>query len=168
VEHIHAMSRNQLTQLGFFGSTGAVIGILYELLQHVSTESPPELCTTFQFLHADPQVIFFLHNIETTIAAEQRIAYLRLVNAIDEMVGLKIEITQPAAKPMIKHRILGRQLLSKMRDSMRRLVDETRQSDKISASNAIRIHGCVRNLYTIVESYYAVIYAATREDRIRC
>jgi hypothetical protein len=163
------MQQSPFKRLSILTAAGMCIGTLYEVLASHTDTTPklPTISTTYRYLDLDHQLIYLLHRVETAIVPELRISYLRLVNGIDEQIGLKTLLDTPGNECSIRHRVLGFQLLEKIRQSLREIGECIADCPSVPIRSVIQTHKCLHSIHVIMESYQNVIVHATRDDKIR-
>lgn len=152
-----------LGHMAMLGTAGACLGTLYEFITYITTENVPPLAYDYVNLQHDPQLIHYFGQIERIVLSHQRISYFRLINAVDELIGLKLSMMSNTMTGQIKYMVLGQQLLGKVRHCMKRLLDEIDTSETIEIRDVVRVRQSIKNIKNIMDSYIRNIISRTKE-----
>jgi len=119
-----------LAKTMLFGMGGVVMGTLHTILRAVSDPIPPNITLGAPYIHlqSDPRVLEILQDLDADFREVDLIAYIRTIQSVDDLVGLRIELSRPNHRPILYDRIQGVVHFRRARASIQRFLSHAEQN----------------------------------------
>ena len=112
-----------------FGLGGILVGATHALSHYISDPAPGEiqLGAPYTYLQTDPVLLQTLQALDTEFRALHPAAYVRAIQAIDAMVGLRITLSDTRYAPILQDRVKGVVYFRRARTSLQRFLCHAEQ-----------------------------------------
>ena len=169
------MIKNETARIGLLGFVGGTLGLVHHIMFSHVTDASGKLTIPYTHLNKDAQLVEFLRAIEPISRTVDIVSYVRIVQTIDELIGMKENI-QKNGGTLVDHVAVYRKI-QRIKLSMNRIqevLDEEYAKGLHSSSNVqysprdiIYIQKTMQHITTVLNSYLKVVISLTSDDRIQ-
>lgn len=151
------VSTADLKQVGGFGIAGALVASAYSLFQvwakqKTGQQLEVETCS----LQDDEYLFTLIQNFQTKFADYDKIAFIRTVDASDQLVFLRTQLQMGKFLPGLDDRVQSYVLLKKAEENMSRLAD-TMLTKKTHAREVISAQQLAKKIFDQLETHVLAI-----------
>jgi hypothetical protein len=155
-----------LAKTVIFTLGGVVVGGLHSVLTRFSKgeEDQPQsfkLCVTYSFLQRDPLLLSTLAELDVDFQSIDPVAGIRVIRAIDDLVGLRTCVDTQGYDPMVSDRVKGVILFRKAKESVQRFI--TRAETTRQPRQVVYIQRHVQTIMRQLETHLQAVVMATRD-----
>jgi hypothetical protein len=143
----------------FVGGLKAIVGVISG--RNSMHEQTYQLCTTYSSLQSDPLLLHTLSELDTDFQMIDHVAGIRSIQAIDRLLGLRLQVDDRAYDPVVSDRIKGVVLFRKAKQSIQRFI--TRAEATRQPRQVVYIQRHVQTIMRQLEIHLQAIVMATRE-----
>ena len=122
------MTSELLTKSVLFGLGGICVGGLRLLGQLVTdTETPVQLCATYQHLQRDVLLLDILQALDADFQTIDLVAGIKIVDAVDQLLGVRYALEDAVKGPVLSDRINGIIHFRKAKQAIQRFITRAEQ-----------------------------------------
>jgi hypothetical protein len=145
-----------------FGLGGVCVGGLRLLGQRVTdTETHVQLCATYQHLQRDALLLDILQALDADFQTIDLVAGIKIVHAVDQLLGVRYTLDDAAKGPMLSDRINGIIHFRKAKQAVQRFI--TRAEQVHQPRNVIYIQRHVQAAMRQLDLHLQSVIMATRD-----
>jgi hypothetical protein len=160
-----------LKQTAVYGSGGAILAGLYEVLRGSSKESGggggPSVVLKHvpkvPYVNGQQSLVTLLVEIEPCIWKCDRVSWLRLVTAMENLIETRFLVESDPGNTSIRDRVRAFSYYQRFKDSLQRITVRLEQSDKADVREVIRIQRLVKDVSNHAHNHLSVIVYHTRD-----
>jgi hypothetical protein len=156
-------------QTAIYGSGGAILAGLYEVLRSSNSlaSSSPSVVVKHvpkvPFVNSQNELVSLLVEIEPCIWRCDRVSWLRLVNALDNLIETRVLVESEPGRTSIRDRVRAFSYYQRFKDSLQRIHTRLEQSDKADVREVIRIQALVKDVSNHAHNHLSIIVYHTRD-----
>jgi hypothetical protein len=158
-----------LKQTAIYGSGGAILAGLYEVFRSSSrgTSSSPSVAIQHvpkvPYVNSQEELVSLLVEMEPCVWKCDRVSWLRLVNALDNLIETRVMVESEPDRTSIRDRVRAFSYYQRFKDSLKRILIRLEQSDKADVREVIRIQRIVKDVSNHAHNHLSVIVYHTRD-----
>jgi hypothetical protein len=155
-----------LMKTAVFTAGGVLVGGLHSTVAYLSGSGPGQepahkLCVSYTFIQCDPLLLSTLVDLDADFQTIDHVAGIRGIRAIDELVGLRMQVDTREYDPMVSDRIKGVVLFRKAKQAIQRFI--TRAETTRQPRQVVYLQRHVNTIMQQLEVHLQTVVMATRE-----
>jgi hypothetical protein len=155
------MDMDNILKATVFGTGGVIVGGLYSLVGYSqpSTENMGHrLSVQYKFCQRDEPILQLLESIEEEVVKLDKVAFVRTVLSIDDLIRLRYSVTPHSSKD----RVDGMVTFQCAKQAIQRFIIRGEESN-LSPRQLIYLQRKATKLITLMETHLQVIIMVTRD-----
>jgi hypothetical protein len=156
-----------LLKSSLFGLGGLLVGAMHTLSHYVTDPAPDEirLGASYRYLQTDAVLLQTLQTLDTDFRDLHPNGYIRTIQALDALLGLRSSLGDPCYEPVVRDRIQGVLYFRAARTALQCFL--CRAEKHRSARHVVHLQRDLQTLMQRIDAHLRTVVLLTRDIHIR-